>query len=181
MPRITPIHLSELTPASKLALDNQHRIYDEPVSSMQATLLHSPQAYAAYMQWYPLHDAIENILGKRLAYLFAWSISKGSECTYCSTIFRKKIIDGGENPEALELSSAEKNLVDFGSAVSRCQGNIANHLFNSISAQYNNEELVTLIAFAGQMIAANIFNNVAETCMDEHLQEYIPEVKSIWQ
>ena len=35
--------------------------------------------------------------------------------------------------------------------------------------------MVLLIAFAGQMIATNIFNNVIQTDIDEYLKSYLPE------
>jgi hypothetical protein len=34
-----------------------------------------------------------------------------------------------------------------------------------------------LIAFAGQMIATNVFNNVVETNIDEYLFDYLPPLK----
>jgi hypothetical protein len=37
--------------------------------------------------------------------------------------------------------------------------------------------MVVLIAFAGQMIATNIFSNVTETNIDEYLFDYLPSVK----
>jgi len=181
MTRIPPIDLNTISATTKIALEKHSSEYNEPVSNMQATLGHSLLAYTVYMQWDTLYKAVEDILGKRLACLFAYAISKESECSYCSVKFRKKIIDGGEDPEFLSLSAEEKNIVDFGSAITRCSGNIANHVYNSVASQYNQKEMVILIAFTGQMIAANIFNNVAETVLDEDLQKYIPVAKSIWQ
>lgn len=37
--------------------------------------------------------------------------------------------------------------------------------------------MVVLIAFAGQMIAANVFNNTIETDIDEYLVNYLPVLK----
>ena len=34
--------------------------------------------------------------------------------------------------------------------------------------------MVVLIAFTGQMIATNVFNNVIETDIDEYLSDYLP-------
>ena len=34
--------------------------------------------------------------------------------------------------------------------------------------------MVILIAFAGQMIATNVFSNVIETDIDEYLLDYLP-------
>lgn len=56
------------------------------------------------MQWYPLYEHVVQILGPRLAYLYAFSISEASNCPLCSTFFRKIIIDAGEKPEDLQLT-----------------------------------------------------------------------------
>ena len=37
--------------------------------------------------------------------------------------------------------------------------------------------LAVLIAFAGQMVATNIFSNVTETDIDEYLFDYLPPLK----
>jgi hypothetical protein len=129
------------------------------------------------MQWYPLYQEVEKILGKRLAYLYAYSISKASDCPLCSTYFRKIIIDSGEKPESLDITPAQKDMLDFGSGIARCQGNINDHLYNTVAGRYSKTDMVVLIAFAGQMIATNIFSNVIETDIDEYLAEYLPSLK----
>ena len=48
-----------------------------------------------------------------------------------------------------------------------------------MATQYNKTEMVVLIAFAGQMIATNVFNNVIETDIDEYLTDYLPPAKHI--
>ena len=144
---------------------------------MKATLGHSLLAFEIYMQWYPLYEEVEKILGKRLAYLYAYSISKASDCPLCSTYFRKIIIDSGEKPESLDLTPSQKDILDFGSGIARCQGNINDHLYNTIAGRYSKTDMVVLIAFAGQMIATNIFSNVIETDIDEYLAEYLPSLK----
>jgi hypothetical protein len=39
------------------------------------------------------------------------------------------------------------------------------------------KEMVILTAFAGQMIATNVFSNVTETDIDEYLFDYLPPIK----
>ncbi len=46
------------------------------------------------------------------------------------------------------------------------KADIANHVYNSLEQYHNSEEMVLLVAFAGQMIATSIFNNVIETDLD---------------
>jgi len=144
---------------------------------MKATLGHSLLAFEVYMQWYPLYEQVERILGKRLAYLYAYSISKASDCPLCSTFFRKIIIDAGEKPDNLILTTLQKDIIDFGSSIAKYQGNIKDYLYNSVAEHYSKTDMVILIAFAGQMIATNVFNNVIETDIDEYLVEYLPSLK----
>jgi hypothetical protein len=142
---------------------------------MKATLGHSLLAFEVYMQWYPLYEEVEKILGKRLAYLYAYAISKAADCPLCSTFFRKIIIDAGEKPENLSLMPLEKDILDFGSSLAKYHGNISDHVYNTIGDKYSKTEMVILIAFAGQMIATNVFNNVIETDIDDYLINYLPK------
>jgi hypothetical protein len=172
MARIPPITENELQAPVKIAFDRHTKDYHARITNMKATLGHSLLAFDVYMQWYPLYLEVEKILGKRLAYLYAYSISKASDCPLCSTFFRKIIIDAGEKPESLELTSFEKDVIDFGSSIAKYQGNIRDHVYNCIAQCFSKSDMVVLIAFAGQMIATNVFSNVIETEIDDYLAEY---------
>ncbi|MFZ8455754.1 hypothetical protein ACO1M1_14825, partial [Staphylococcus aureus] len=76
----------------------------------------------------------------------------------CSTYFRKIIIDSNENPEALVLTKEEKDLLSFGATMARYKGFVPDEIFEPIRQQYSDKEIVVLTAFAGIMIATNIFN-----------------------
>jgi hypothetical protein len=180
MPRVHPINKKAAAPAIKIALERQSHLYNDPVSNMQATLAHSLPAFETYMQWHGLFEEVQKIVGRRQSYILAYAISKGSSCTYCETVFRKKLADIGEDADTVRLTEEEKELASFGEAAAKCHGNIANHLFNSLAKKYFTEELVIITAFTGQMIAANIFNNLVETDVDGHLEEYIPSIKRLW-
>ncbi len=177
MPRIEPIEQHQLSPSLQIALERRVEEYSGTITNTQATLGHSLLAFEVYMQWYPLYASIEKILGKRLALLYGYSISKASSCNLCTAYFRKKIIDGGENPEALVLSASQKAVMTLGASIARYQGNIADHVYNEVATQYSQPNLVTLLAFAGQMIAMNVFNNAVETSVDDYLVDYLPPVK----
>jgi hypothetical protein len=177
MARINPIRENELTPSVKVAVERHLEEYQGRITNMKATLAHSLLAFEAYMQWYALYEEVERILGRRLAYLFAYSISKASDCQLCSAFFRKIIIEAGEKPESLSLTASQKEIIDFGSSIVKYQGNISDHLYNNIGERYSKADMVILVAFAGQMIATNVFNNVIETDIDEYLQEYLPSLK----
>ena len=177
MARIDPLATKEISPSVKIAFERHVQEYGGRITNMKATLGHSLIAFEAYMQWYPLYIEVEKIVGKRMASLYAHSISCAADCPLCSTFFRKIIIDSGETPEKLELSESEKDVLNFGSAITKHKGNIANHIYDAVANHYNEKEMVILISFAGIMIATNVFNNVIETEIDEYLSGYRSNMK----
>jgi hypothetical protein len=50
-------------------------------------------------------------------------------------------------------------------------------VYDAVAGDYSKADMVVLVAFAGQMIATNIFNNVVETDVDEYLADYLPVFK----
>ena len=177
MARIEPLTKEEVSPSVKVAFERHVQEYGGRITNMKATLGHSLTAFEAYMQWYPLYTEVEKIVGKRMAYLFSHAISYAADCPLCSTFFRKIIIDAGENPDKLELTESQADLLNFGSGIAKDKGNIADDLYNTVAANYNKSEMVVLTAFAGIMIATNVFNNVIETEIDEYLQSYKSTMK----
>ncbi|MBX2897350.1 MAG: hypothetical protein KF763_18035 [Cyclobacteriaceae bacterium] len=172
MPRIPPLPPESTTAEVKIAYNHHKAIYNGRITNMKSTLGHSYNAFQAYMQWYPLYEDVKAILGNRLSSLFAWSISEAADCPLCSTFFRKIIIDAGENPEALALSEEEQHLLTFGAAIAQHKGFVPDEIFEPIRKKYSDKQIVVLTAFAGIMIATNIFNNVIHTEIDDYLEVY---------
>ena len=174
MARINPLPKEAVSPSLQEAFDKHTKSFKASITNMKATLAHSPLSFEVYMQWYPLYEKVKQITGERTAALFAWSVSNASNCPLCSTYFRKFLAETGEDPESLHLNEYEQSLLEFGSAISQHKGCIANHVYNNVAAHHTTEEMVVLIAFAGQMIATNIFNNVTETEIDDYLIPFLP-------
>lgn len=181
MARIAPLDEAGVTLPVREAFEKHVREYGGRITNMKATLAHSQKAFDVYMQWYVLYTEVERILGKRLAPFFAYAVSHATDCPLCSTFFRKIIVDAGGSLEKEELTEQERFVIVFGASIGKCQGHIADHIFNPVAALFSTSDLVVLISFAGQMIAANVFNNVVETDIDEYLFDYLPPTKSIWQ
>ena len=179
MPRIAPLPDSQASAELKAAWA-QH-IADYPgsrITNMKATLSRSPLAFDVYMQWYPLYHEVIRIVGERLAYLFAHAISEASNCPLCTTFFRKIIIQNGEQPEQLHLTDVEQQLLDFGAIMAQNRGEVPDSLYEPIQRRFTKAEVVVLVAFAGQMIATNLFNNALEVDIDEYLYPYVPLTSS---
>ena len=181
MARILPVSEEQQTHPIREAFEKHVREHKGRITNMKATLAHSLKAFEVYMQWYVLYEEVERILGKRMASFFAYAVSHATDCPLCSTFFRKIIIDAGETPEKLELTETERQVITFGASIGKCQGHIADHIFNPVASLYSKTDIVILVAFAGQMIATNVFNNVIETDLDDYLLDYLPPVKSIWK
>src|SRR5262245_60018403 len=111
MVRIEPVTSKEISPSLEAAFEKHVREYGGRITNMKSTLGHSLVAFKAYMEWYPLYAEVEKILGKRMASLYAHSISCAADCPLCSTFFRKIIIDSGETPEKLELTESQKDVL----------------------------------------------------------------------
>ncbi len=178
MPRINPISVAEAPEAVKLAFKEHAKKYNARITNMKATLGKFLPSFDVYMQWYVLYEELQKLIGKKMAPLFAYAVSYATECPLCSTFFRKIIIESGENPDTLELTDEENELLKFGSAIAQTQGHITDEIYASIGKKYSEQEMVLLIAFAGQMIATNIFNNVIETQIDDYLIEFLKPEKS---
>lgn len=179
MPRINPLPESDASPDLKAAWA-QH-IADYPgsrITNMKATLSHSPLAFDVYMQWYLLYHEVIRIVGERSAYLFAHAVSEAADCPLCTTFFRKIIIEHGERPEDLHLTDDEQHLLNFGAEVARNRGAVPDDLYEPIRQRFSDQEVVILVAFAGQMAATNLFNNVLDVAIDDYLFPYLPLTQS---
>nr|WP_293839683.1 hypothetical protein [uncultured Arsenicibacter sp.] len=177
-PRIAPLTTAEASTEIR-ELWEKH-ILDYPgstITNMKATLSHSALAFTVYMQWYPLYYQVIEIVGKRAAYLYAHAISEASDCPLCTTFFRKIIIDNGERPEDLLLSGDEQHLLRFGASIAQHRGEVPAAVYEPIRQVYNPAEIVVLTAFAGQMIATNLFNNALDVVVDDYLHAYLPLTK----
>jgi len=124
------------------------------------------------MEWYPLKDEIAEFTGERAAIIFAHAISVKRECLICSTFFRRILIDWGENPDELILNEEENLLVEYGRHLATNPGATPSTIFEKLKSKYTEKQIVNLTAFAGIMIATNLFNDALQIELDAYLHEY---------
>jgi alkylhydroperoxidase family enzyme len=171
MARIRPLETAEAQPGAREEMERQIAAHGR-VTNMKRTLAHSPAALAALMTWYPLHDKVATFLGDRATTLFAHAVSAQSDCLICSTFFRRLLTEAGENPDELKLSERERAVVDYGRQLARDANGVSDELYGRVAAFLQPEQIVTLTAFGGLMIATNIFNNALQVDLDEYLWPY---------
>jgi alkylhydroperoxidase family enzyme len=171
MARIQPVNPAEAAPESRAELDRQVAAHGR-VTNMKRTLAHSPAALSALMTWYPLRDRVAAFLGERATTLFAHAVSTQSDCLVCSTFFRRSLIEAGEKPDNLRISDRERIIVDYGRQLVRDANAVSDELYARLAVLLTPEQIVTLTAFGGLMIATNVFNNALKVDLDEYLQPY---------
>ncbi len=171
MPRIRPVEYAEATPAMRAAHDEAVREHGR-ITNMKRTLLHSPPAFHALMEWYTLRDTVQPFLGERLVSLFSLAISSENDCLVCSTFFRQIIIDSGEDPDRFELDDREEAVVELGRHLAKPFARVPDELFARLASTFTDEQIVALTAFGALMVATNVFNNALDIDLDGFLEPY---------
>lgn len=171
MPHVSQIDYANAAQDVREAHDEEVRKRGH-VTNMKRTLMHSPPAYRAYMEWYTLREELAKTLPDRAFWLYSHAISSTSDCLICTLFFRRALIDAGFSPDAFEPTEEEQLLIDFGRAIVRDSNAVPEDIWARIRARYDEPTRVNLAAFAGLMIATNIFNNVVEVTPDPELEPY---------
>lgn len=157
----------------------QRAAYDEELrlrgrmTNMKRTLLHSPVALRIYGEWFALRAELLPAIGDRAIFLFAHAISKASQSLVGTTFMRRALKQMGADPDAPSSNEAEAELIRFGEAIAHDPNNVRDDLWAPLKARYTEKTLVDLVAFAGIMVATNVFANVVGTRLDEELGEFV--------
>jgi len=171
MARIAPVTKETATPQQK-ALWTETEAVHGVVTNMKATLLHSPAALRAVLEWYPLFDKVTPFLGQREAILFCNAISRANRCTLCSLFMRRAIVQWGEDPDNLVLEARAQTIVDFGRQLVVDANGVSDELFAKLEDLFTEAQIVDLTAFGALMIVNNIFNSALKVDVDASLDPY---------
>ena len=161
-----------LGPSGKAASDRQIELHGGTITNMKATLLSHVPSFTAYMEWYTLRDELVPFIGERAVSLFSYAISDENDCLVCSVFFRRILIDNGEDPDHPQVTEAEQLLIDWGRLIASNPSGIAPEFYARLEKAFNPQLRVLLLAFAGQMVATNLFNTVGKVPLDEVLYDY---------
>ena len=107
------------------------------VTNMKATLLHSPVALKAVLEWYALFERVKPFLGEREAVLFCNAISRANRCELCSLFMRRAIVGWGEVPDHLVLDERAQALTDFGRQLALDANGVSDTLYSRLKAPFH--------------------------------------------
>jgi hypothetical protein len=119
-----------------------------------------------------LHEELVPFIGERAVSLFSYAISDASGGLVCSVFYRRILIDNGEDPDDPQVTEAEQLLIDWGRLIATSPGEIPAEMYERLEATFNPQLRVLLVAFAGQMVAANLFTVVGRVALDKELYDY---------
>ena len=171
MPRIAPLDPVAAPPDARAAAEDHVRSHAR-MTNMKRTLLHSLPAFKALMEWYPLRDTVQPLLGERLTTLFAHAISAETDCLICSTFFRRMLIQTGESPDRLKLDEREAAVLEYGRALAVSPFKVPDAVYQRVQSYFSPAQIVALTAFGALMVATNVVNNALDVELDEYLQPY---------
>ena len=142
------------------------------MTNMKRILLHSPAAHRIYAEWFTLRDLLKPTLDDRAIWLLSLTISEACRAEVPLTFFRRALIDGGLDPEAIMPNKDEALLIEFGKAVAADANAVPDDVWAALKARYDDTLLVNLVAFAGIMVATCVFTNVVRVDLDPELEMY---------
>ena len=175
MARIKLVEQNEATGEEKVR-------YDElagrnAVTNMKKGLLNDAATYDAYMAWYTSWKRLVEVIGEKDAVLYAHAISTTNSCKLCSLFFISDVKGLGLDPANLVYDEKEALLAKLGESIVKDPTSVSDGLFADLKKFFNDQELVVIVGFAGQMIATNNFNSVFRIDVDKRLLPIIDEFK----
>ena len=171
MARIPLVRVDRAAPEVQ---DEYRRVVAEHgiLTNMKATLLHSPPALRAVLEWYTLFDRVKPVIGERLAILFCYAISRENACELCTTFMRRAITEGGEDPDQVALDAREQAVVEFGRQLAADANRVGDALYARLAAYFTPAQIVDLTVFGALMIVNNVFNSALQVDLDGSLETH---------
>ena len=171
MAMIPPIDYATASEEIRAAHDEELRQRGR-MTNMKRIQLHSPAAHRIYAEWFTLRDLLRPALGDRAIWLLSLAISESCRAEIPVTFFRRALIDSGLDPEGIEPTTDEALLIDFGTAIATDAYAVSDAIWAGLKARYDEPTLVTLVAFAGIMVATCVFSNAVRVDLDPELEGY---------
>lgn len=171
MAMIPPIDYATASPEIRAEHDRELGLRGR-MTNMKRILLHSPAAHRIYAEWFTLRDLLRPTLDDRAIWLLSLAIAEMCRAEIPVTFFRRALIDGGLEPEAVTPSTDEALLIAFGKAVAAGGNAVPDDIWAALKTRYDDTLLVNLAAFAGIMVATCVFTNAVRVDLDPELEAY---------
>jgi len=132
------------------------------LSDLDRALLGSIPVFDAYVHWFEVREELARLVGDRAVTLLSLAISEGARAPFCTAFFRRELLDAGDDPDAPQVTEAERLLIDWGRAIGSDAAAIPAELVARAEATFKPSTRVVLAGFAGLMLAVATFSLVAQ-------------------
>ena len=165
--RITPLDKDGLSPIQEK--DWQELVDQGHLTNMQRTVIRDHATYVAYAAWHASWGRLVQIVGLRAATVYAHTISEINDCQLCSLYFVADLRELGIEPSAFTATPNEEALIAFGRQFVQDATSVSDELFARLQQYWNEDEIIAIVGFAGQMVATNDFNSAIGVELDQRL------------
>lgn len=129
-------------------------------------------SFTIHPAWSELREELVPWIGERAFTLFCYAISQANGCENDALAFRRILVDSGDDPDNPEVTEAEQLLVDWGRLIVTSPHDIPDPFYSRLEQTFSPERRLSLLSFAGQMLASNLINTVGRVPLDPELEAY---------
>lgn len=142
-----------------------NRFQDEhpgPLSALDFALLNNVTVFEAYTRWFAVRDELEPLVGERAVTLFSLALSRAVPAPFPVSYFESDLRDGGDDPDAPQVTEAESLLLEWGSAVGADPSAVPSDLTARVEATFTPSTRAVLAGYAGLTFAVCVFSLLAQ-------------------
>lgn len=132
------------------------------LSDLDRALLNNARVFEAYLQWFEVKDELEALVGERAVTLFSLAVARAVPAPYCVAHFEGELREGGDDPDAPQVTEAEAILLEWGRAVGADPSRVPADLVARVEATFKPATRAVLAGYAGLMFAVCVFSLVAQ-------------------
>ncbi len=155
-----PVPSDDQLSADAVAARNRRQdAHPGPIRPLDRALLNSVPVFEAYAGWLDVREELEPLVGERAVTLLSLAIAESCAAPYCVAEFRGALEAGGDDPDAPQVTEAERLLLDWGRAVASDE--VPADLAARVEAAFQPRTRAVLAGYAGLTIAVAAFSRIA--------------------
>jgi hypothetical protein len=147
------------------AVSAANRFQDEhpgPLSALDYALLGNVTVFESYARWFDVKEELEPLVGERAVTLFSLALSRAVPAPFPTAFFEGELRDGGDDPDAPQVTEAEALLLEWGRAVGADPSRVPADLLARVEATFKPSTRVVLAGYAGLTFAVCVFSLIAQ-------------------
>lgn len=152
----------ELSSDAVAAADRHREAHPRALNDLDRALLTSVPVFEAYAGWFDVKDEAESLVGERAVTLFSLALARAVPAPYPTAFFEGVLRDGGDDPDAPQVTEAEALLLEWGRAVGADPSRVPADLLARVEATFKPATRAVLAGYAGLMFAVCVYSLIAQ-------------------